>query len=161
MKKKTEEINPFLDNLEIACNFRSSYNSSPTGHSHNISHKLFDSGHYTEVYHESLLPMMILLSGSSPTLVVYIITKLGYGSEKIELNPDKVCDLCKFSYATYKRALEQLKDLSIIVKSNRKNTYWINPNLFFRGSRIKAFPKNLNIPELPKMNVPIKPENNK
>jgi hypothetical protein len=160
MKKKTEEINPFLDNLEIACNFRSSYNKSPTGHSYNISHKLFDSGHYTEVYHESLLSMMLLLNGSSPTLVVYIITKLGYGSEKIELNPDKVCDLCKFSYATYKRALEQLKDLSIIVKSNRRNTYWINPNLFFRGSRMKAFPDNLKIPELPNMTKPITTENN-
>jgi hypothetical protein len=150
MKEKQEQTNPFLTSLSIPC-YYSSFNKGKDDKSiqKSVTFTLRESSPYTSVYHEYLLPVMKLLTGSGPSIVFYIISKLGQSSEKIELNPIKVCEACDISYATYKRGLEQLKGLSIIVKANRKNIYWINPNLFFRGSRINAFPNNLEIPQSP------------
>ncbi len=150
MSKRTPEINPFLSSLEIDCFYKASQKGYEAESLKSVTYTLTDSEPYTSVFHSSLLPVMRVLTGSSPTLVFYILAHLGYGSEKIELRDDKVCEACDFSPATFRRSLDQLKTLSILVKSTgRKDTYWINPKLFFRGSRISAFPNNLMIPSPP------------
>tara|TARA_R110002126_G_scaffold270369_1_gene414160 strand:- start:218 stop:685 length:468 start_codon:yes stop_codon:yes gene_type:complete len=151
MAKKLEEINPFLSSLNIDCYYKSSQKGHETEAIRSITYALTDSEPYTSVYQTNLLPVMRVLSGSSPTLVFYILAHLGYESEKIEIKEEKACEACDFSPATFRRAIDQLRTLSIILKStNRKDTYWVNPMLFFRGSRITVFPHNLNVPALPK-----------
>lgn len=150
MTKKIDEINPFLSSLEISCYYRTAKRGPEEASAQSITYTLTDSEPYTSVFHLHLLPVMRVLTGSSPTLVFYVLSHLGYGSEKIELKEDKVCEECDFSPATYRRALDQLKMLSILVKSTgRKDTYWINPSLFFRGSRLDSFPMNVKAPSLP------------
>jgi hypothetical protein len=149
MAKKLDEINPFLSSLEIGCFYRASQKGYEAEALKSVTFTLTDSTPYTSVFQTNLLPVMRVLTGSSPSLVFYILAHLGYESQRIELEEEKVCEACDFSPATFRRALDQLKTLSILVKSKRKDTYWINPSLFFRGSRIKVFPNNVKAPSEP------------
>lgn len=141
------EINPFLSSFEIHCYYRTSESGPTEQTAKSVTFTLTEVDAKVSVYQKHLMAVVKQMTGSSPLLFFYLLSHIGWESEKIELKEDKLCASCGFSPATCRRAIAELKTLSILVRAKRKDTYWINPALFFRGSRLECFPDNIVAPE--------------
>ncbi len=142
MNKKAEkvaEINPFLFNFEIRGFWRS---QNKDGEKKGVPYfREYDTS--VSVYQRDLMPIVRGLKGSAPIIFFYILAHLGDKSQKIRLNYSVVAKDCGISLSTYRRGLEDLKAITIIVKARTKDMYWVNPNLCFRGDRLATFPDNI------------------
>jgi hypothetical protein len=150
MNKKTEkleEVNPFLFNFEIKY-YWEKYVNSETGES--VPY-MRESDAKVVVYQKYLMKIARKMKGSTPVMFFYILGHLGSGSQKIELKWDIVIEDCEISKSSYRRGIEQLKFLAVIIKAKRKDTYWVNPALCFRGSRLMAFPNMIVDRDKPKL----------
>lgn len=64
----------------------------------------------------------------------------------ILINPDRCKTENKFkSNKTYYNALTELKKKEIIAPAQIKHVYFINPRLFFSGSRVKKYPQSVEV----------------
>lgn len=148
--QKASEINPFSQALVIETRYR--YSRTTVGLQEiglQEVKTLVEAESRTQLYHNHTFKVFKLLSNNSKLLFMWIATKIGWGSEKIELRSEKVCEATGFSTASFYRALDELKTYAVITEStSRDKTYWFNPILFFNGDRIKTFPGNVQPPKL-------------
>ena len=98
------------------------------------------------------------LSNNAKSLFIHILYRLEPGQDEIILNIKNYMDENKInSINTVKSAITELQQNQIIhqtTQNAKKHTiFFINPNFFFSGSRIKAFPENLKVYK-PKKNKP-------
>lgn len=97
------------------------------------------------------------LSNNAKSLFLHIIYRLEPGQDEVTLNIKNYMSENKInSINTVKSAISELHQNQIIHQTNqnaKNHTIFINPNFFFSGSRIKAFPENLKIYK-PKKNKP-------
>jgi hypothetical protein len=142
---KTTEKNPFLFKFEIECYYRSINGVVDGGR--NVYHRLVEKEGKVGVYQGNILPIMRNVSGSGHLLFYYVVAHLRYNSEKVEMDSAKVCLECGISDSAFRRGLAQLVSLSILVRSVRKNVYWVNPMILFRGDRIEHFKGNIVVKE--------------
>lgn len=77
----------------------------------------------------------------------YILSRLKWNQDYIELKPVPEFDPDKpyalvMKKSSFYNAVKELSTRAIIAnRPKRVSTYWINPAMFFRGSRLKAFPE--------------------
>jgi hypothetical protein len=45
----------------------------------------------------------------------------------------------------YKKALEELVRYALLAQTVIQGVYWFNPDFFFRGDRLKKYPKNIKL----------------
>lgn len=97
------------------------------------------------------------LSNNAKSLFIHIIYRLEHGQDEVMLNLKNYMDENKIkSINTVKSALNELQQNQIIyqpTQTAKKQTIFINPNFFFSGSRIKAYPENIKLYK-PKKNKP-------
>lgn len=79
-------------------------------------------------------------------IFLYILSKLYWNREQLELEPEEIACETGFSVPRVIRVLGKLKKLNIIQrKKGRKHNhyYWINPKMIFYGDRISYIEKQL------------------
>ena len=83
------------------------------------------------------------LSDKAKSLYLWIIQVVPEGQKYFWMNRDLYTEENDIkSNTTIVNAIKELVKAQIISKSGVTNYYWINPEFFFCGNRLKAFPKN-------------------
>lgn len=87
---------------------------------------------------------MANLSARAKDLLLWVFYETEAGKEFIWINKTRYMTECRVkAYNTYKEAVRELVKWEFIQPTIYLHTYWINPNLFFNGSRVNKFPNNV------------------
>lgn len=71
-------------------------------------------------------------------IYLYIQCNIGEDQDTIQLNQEKICEATGMGRNSYYEGIEDLKGNSIIAPFKR-NEYWINPFILFRGDRLSYY----------------------
>lgn len=86
------------------------------------------------------------LSPRAHSLLLYIIYKLLPSKDYIQVNTEHYMNKNSISSInTYKEAKKELIRHSFIASTEYKTVFWINPNMFFNGNRLKKYKNNINV----------------
>lgn len=87
---------------------------------------------------------MVEMSPRAKDLLLWIMYETDAGKDFIWINKTRYMVECGVkAYNTYKDAVRELVSHSFIQPTILLHVYWINPHLFFNGSRLLAFPDNV------------------
>lgn len=101
---------------------------------------------YTKLYTSSQNRKLITaLGNSAKSLFLFVLYSLQSGQDWLKINRDRyMAENSVGSINTYKSALSELLKANILREvEGHKGHYWINPRLFFCGSRINKYPDNV------------------
>lgn len=103
---------------------------------------------YTKVfYHNGIRDIIFNLSPQAKSLYLFVLYNLDTGKDYLQMNSQWYMTKNNVSSInTFKGAVKELCRhgfLSLSVDYN--DVYWINPQLFFHGNRIKKFPENTTV----------------
>ena len=88
---------------------------------------------------------MVAMSPRAKDLLLWVLYETETGKDWIWINKTRYMAECGVkSYNTYKDAVRELVSNGFIQPTILLHVYWINPHLFFNGSRINSFPRNLD-----------------
>jgi hypothetical protein len=90
----------------------------------------------------------IIVSNLSPAakeLFLWMLFEIDAGSDSIWINRDRFMAENNTSLNTYKKALEELVRYALLAQTVIQGVYWFNPDFFFRGDRLKKYPKNIKL----------------
>ncbi len=116
---------------------------------------------YTKVFNhdKDKRKAVAALSGSASKLLLWIMAELDSSNDWIWINVQRYM---KENYIedirTYKAAVSELIRYIFITEVNSvkyKDTYWINPRLFFCGDRLAKYPNNLAYSEQKIIDKPV------
>ena len=91
------------------------------------------------------------LNPGAKSLFIHILYELDWGKDYIWINKARFMDENNMlDERTFNAAIEELcnrpePEQPIITPSTLNGVYWINPRLFFCGSRLDKYPKNVDI----------------
>lgn len=86
------------------------------------------------------------LSPRAHSLLLYIIYKLLPGKDYIQINTEFYMSKNGISSInTYKEAKKELIRYSFIAPTEYKTVFWINPNMFFNGNRLKKYKDKIRV----------------
>lgn len=136
--------NLFLENLQIHVNkivLQGKYISDGDGHIL-LAEQDFEKDTYSRVYNDSERRLkMMALSSRAKELLMFVIYETEIGLDHIWINRVRYMKENKVkAYNTYIEALKELIRQGYLAATAIHSVYWINPRLFFNGSRINAFP---------------------
>lgn len=140
-KVKPDIPNPFVQTLVI--NARWKVETAYLSGGRTISSKPVEIDHYTTVYNEKTLALFKTLPVSSKDMFMWVSAHLNVNSDYLEINPDKYCKEMGVSSRTFYTALDGLRNRVIVPRESRANTYFINPQYLYRGSRISMYRDNV------------------
>lgn len=87
---------------------------------------------------------MVRLTPRAKDLLMWVFYETETGKDYIWINKKRYMLECRVrAYNTYKDAVRELVSCGFMQPTILLHVYWINPNLFFNGSRIKSFPDNV------------------
>lgn len=81
------------------------------------------------------------LSPAASKLLLWVMYDIKHGKDAIWINKDRLMHECSISLNTYKKALEELIRYALFAYTIKRDVYWINPEFFFKGDRVKKYPK--------------------
>lgn len=156
MAKKTQEtqpINPFCSDLQIETYWKVVSVTGSENHGGSVTWRKLEQEDKISLYTDHIFKVFLKLSSSGRLLFMYIASHLGYEKDSIELAPDKLMEVTELGKTAVYEALKNLQVYAVIAeKKTRKNMYWVNPMLMFRGDRLKRYPNNVVEPKTsPKM----------
>jgi hypothetical protein len=95
----------------------------------------------------AVLKAIVQFSPSAKDMIFYIINHLGEATDTIEIEYEryKVKTGLDISLRTFQRAILELTNKIIADRPARKNTYWVNPAVLYRGNRIRNYPTHVDI----------------
>lgn len=88
----------------------------------------------------------LIISRCTPaakSLYLWIMYEIEVSKDYIWINKHRYLKETLTSLNTFKKALTELHRYSLITPTTIKDVYWINPEYFFKGSRITKYSKNL------------------
>lgn len=83
------------------------------------------------------------LSSKAKELFLWLIYEVDTAKEYACINSDRYKAEAGVSDNTYRAALKELIKAVVIAPTVIQTVYWINPRLFFNGSRVNKYPDNL------------------
>lgn len=140
--------NPFLNSLDMKATglYLREYVNSSCGIK--LPKKaLLDQTPATKIFGTAeLRQRAINLSNSGLRLLIWFVYHAVPGQDYIKFNQDAYMqETDTTSVTTVRAGLENLKRYEFIADTHKKGVYWINPLCFFRGDRLKTFPKNVRL----------------
>jgi hypothetical protein len=102
---------------------------------------------YTKVFKTPQLRAYVNnLSDKAQRLYLWLMYEIETGKDYLWINRTRYMEESGIkSITTVTNALNELHRYAFIVPTIIKDVYWINPQLFFSGSRIKKYPSRLKI----------------
>jgi hypothetical protein len=79
------------------------------------------------------------LSSCSQRLFLWLIFEIDEGCDWVYINKDRYLKEQNLSYNTYTKARDELIRYGFISPTVIKDVFWINPDMFFQGNRIKKY----------------------
>jgi hypothetical protein len=67
------------------------------------------------------------------------------GEDYLWINRERCLTENDISLNTYKKAIDELIKNGLITYTTVKDIYWINPNFFFHGDRVRKYKDNVKI----------------
>ena len=103
--------------------------------------QLNDTKVYTKLFTDNLDTLMTLPS-SGMKLLLYAMCKVKPLKDNVFLNIDDCLLVCGFKSATsYREGVKALLDARVIArKIGSHMEFWVNPNVFFNGNRLRLIP---------------------
>jgi hypothetical protein len=139
MAKRPEETNPFLHALEIPA----IYKLNPTEYIKEggtiLSTKIIDKSTRCSVYTDSLFSWFPKIPTAAKDMVLWIAAHLPFEQTYLEMEMEKYCKEMEIAQSTFYACRVAILNHLIIPRTSRKNTYWVNPEYLYKGSRIKNF----------------------
>lgn len=84
------------------------------------------------------------LSLRSKELLVWVMYEIDSGKDYLWINKARYMEEIRITAIdTYRNALKELIRYGFMHQSLVKDVYWINPDMFFKGDRIKRFPTKI------------------
>jgi len=83
------------------------------------------------------------LTPKARSLYIWLAYEIECGKDYLWLNQKRYMEEFKESLNTFKAAREELCEFLVIYPTLEKEYYWINPRLFFCGSRIAKYSKDV------------------
>jgi len=140
-------VNPFVNDLEILVReieFKNQYKKSddillPV--TQDIEYT-----EYTKLYSSSERRQITNnLTLRAKEMFLWLMYELEAGKDYIWINKVRYMNELQIkSVNTFKEAIENLTRYGYITPTIIKDVYWINPDLFFRGDRVKKYKNKLN-----------------
>jgi len=94
---------------------------------------------YTKVFNKEI-DRMYDMSINGYKLLLYCIYNLQPNKDTIVLHPETCMKECKMKRTSYFAATKELKSRNIIKQKLKFNCeYYINPNIFFNGNRLRIY----------------------
>jgi len=117
----------------------------PTGKVNNSL--LVEEQTFTKVYHDvDFRDRLLLLDEYSLKLATFIIYQLNPNEDFIWINSSLFMSKTKLRDSRiYELAVQSLIRYDIITPTMYKDTYWINPLIFFSGNRLKKYTNNVKV----------------
>lgn len=86
------------------------------------------------------------LSDKAQRLYLYILYNLLNNKDYVQINKENYMTKNGIKAEnTYREALKELIRYNFLCLTEYKTVFWINPNLFFCGNRIKKYPSNIKV----------------
>lgn len=85
------------------------------------------------------------LTSNSSKLLLWIMYDIKHGKDYLWINKHRFMEENKVSINTFKKSLLELQRYAIIVPSPVKEVYWINPEYFFKGSRVNKYAEKVDM----------------
>jgi hypothetical protein len=140
-------INPFSSELKIRVNKKYKDVLNKFGDADKLE-SVFESVGHTKMFDQvGAKALVSSLSVRAKELYLHIMYSLISGQDILWIHRDRYMEMYGIkSVNTYKDAVGDLSDkLFVYPHASLKDTYWINPHYFFKGSRQSKYPNNLVI----------------
>jgi hypothetical protein len=135
---KLPEINPWRSTLRVPV--RELYISESKGS------RMIDTGNRASIYFDQdTLQFLMSLPQSSKDMFFYIAQYLSKDKETVELRYEKYHERTGLSRDTFLRAIKGLTNVLLIPKATRKDVYFVNPAVLFKGDRVAKYREKLVI----------------
>jgi hypothetical protein len=85
------------------------------------------------------------LCPASKELVIWLMYEIDAGCDSIWINKERYMLENNTSINTYKKALEELIRYAFLSQTVIQGVYWFNPDFFFRGDRVRKYPKKVKL----------------
>lgn len=139
-------INPFLSekefNLKVVTVFTSNTDTKGASIVRTTTEILVEEQKHIKVYktgtNSQYTSFLFSLNRFARDIYIFMQANLGEDQDTIFLHQDKVCELTHMGRNSYYEGIEDLKTYSIITPF-RRNEYWINPFILFRGDRLAYY----------------------
>lgn len=139
-------INPFLENkefnLKVVTVFSSHTDTKGAQVIRTTTELLIEEQKHVKVYktgnNSQYTAFLFSLNRHARDIYIFIQANLGENQDTIHLHQDKVCEYTGMGRNSYYEGMEDLKSNSIITPFKR-NEYWINPFILFRGDRLAYY----------------------
>jgi hypothetical protein len=148
-------INPFKQEITVPTRNVNKYKNVFTKNKNNFEEIGFlktkvthEDISFTKLYHNTEYRNVLLnLSNEALKLWLYLMYSLEPNNEYVTINRPFVTKLLKLpNQSRLKYLLEtELIAKNILRNTEDKNTFWINAEIAFHGSRIETFPENIKI----------------
>jgi hypothetical protein len=99
----------------------------------------------TKVYHlTNIRDLLFIMDSQGRDLFIWLIYTVTVGKDWVWINKELYMDKAKIkSYTTYRKAVDEIITYGIVTPTMYTDTYWINPAVFFCGSRVNKYPNNV------------------
>jgi len=139
-------INPFLSekefNLKVVTVISSNTDTKGATIVRTTTEILVEEQKHVRVYktgnNGQYTAFLFSLNKHARDIYIYMQANIGENQDTIFLHQDKVCALTGMGRNSYYEGIEDLKSNSIICPYKR-NEYWINPFIMFRGDRLAYY----------------------
>jgi len=99
---------------------------------------------YTKVFRSPEMRKKIVgLRGNSNKLFNWIVFEVKPADDYVVVNIDRCKEECGFNHNTYLSCMKELIDVDIVARTPHNKVFWLNPQVFFCGNRIKKYPNNV------------------
>lgn len=112
---------------------------------YNLNEIELEQEHYTKIFHiPNIRKFVCEMQPCSKSLFLWLQYEADNGKDYLWINKVRYMSECQVkSINTFKAAVKELMDKLIICPSSIKGVYWINPAVFFNGSRINKYKSKL------------------
>ena len=140
-------VNPFINNLLITVN-QVAYENIYKEAGGLLLPMTFEmeASKFTKVFISSEKRILVSkLIPSAKVVLLWIIFEIDAGEDYLWINRERCLSENDISLNTYKKAIDDLVKNGLITFTTVKEIYWINPNFFFHGDRIRKYKNNVKI----------------
>ena len=81
--------------------------------------------------------------GNTNKLFLWIQGEVKSGRDYLTININRCKLECCFNHNTYRSSVQDLIEIGVLANTKHRNVFWINPKMFYCGSRIKKYSDNV------------------
>ena len=146
MTEQPKTLNPFIINSDFHLKVLTVYTSNTESKGASIvrttTEILVEEQKHIKIYKTGnnlqSTTFMFSMNKFARDIYLWMQCNIGEDQDTIVLDMDKICDTVGIGKDSYYKGIEDLK-INCFITPYKKNKYWINPYILFRGDRIAYY----------------------